>query len=375
MSKQLLQTLLQPAGIKLNGDKPSDIQVHNRNLWKRLASDLSLGAGEGYMDGEWDCQKLDEMFFLLLSKVNVDTLPSKTYLLWLFIKNKLLNMQSPTRSKTVADVHYNLGNELYRHMLGETMAYTCGYYKDANTLDEAQYAKFDLVCRKLNLQRGEKLLDLGCGWGTFSKYAAEHYGAEVTAVNIASEQVKYGQEICAGLPVNIIQADYRDVTLYNPTALKFDKIASIGMCEHIGRRNYKHLIRIAHQNLKDDGLFLLHTIARNNSLEYIDPWINKYIFPHAILPSITKLCAAVENNFILEDYHNFGPDYDKTLMAWYDNFIKAWPELEKDYDQRFYRMWCYYLLSCAGAFRARDMQLIQLVLAPQNTTNSYTSSR
>lgn len=375
MSKELLETLIKPAGIKINGENPWDIQVHNPKFWDKLSRELSTGAGEGYMEGDWDCQKLDELFYRLLSKVNIDALPNKMTLGWIFIKNKLINLQSRARSKTVADVHYNLGNKLYRHMLGETMGYTCGYYKDATTVDEAQYAKFDLVCRKLYLQPGEKLLDLGCGWGTFSKYAAEHYGVEVTAVNISTEQVKYGKEICAHLPVNIVQADYRDDNLYNPNGQKFDKIASIGMCEHIGRRNYSHLINVAHKNLKPDGLFLLHTIARNNSLEYIDPWINKYIFPNAMLPSITKLCAAAEKDFILEDYHNFGPDYDKTLMGWYQNFVEAWPELEKDYDQRFYRMWSYYLLSCAGAFRARDMQLIQLVLAPQSTANSYESVR
>lgn len=364
MSKAFLEELLIPTGIRINGNNPWDIQIHNPQSYNRITRNHSLGAGESYMDGWWDCEALDQMFYRLCHHLDADTLPSKAKLLGFFIRSKLLNLQSIARSREVADKHYNLGNALYKSMLGETMAYTCGYYKNASTLDDAQIAKFDLVCRKLDLKTGERLLDLGCGWGTFAEHAAKHYGVEVVAVNIASEQIKYAQQRCLELPIQFVQADYRQAERYNPNQQPFDKVASIGLCEHIGDRNYPSLINIVSSQLKQSGLFLLHTICRNNALNYCDPWISRYIFPNARLPSTSLLSSVFESKFILEDYHNFGPDYDQTLMAWEQNFSHNWPTISSQYDQRFYRMWRYYLLSCAGAFRARDMQLCQFLLAP-----------
>ena len=375
MSKKLFEELLGKAGITINGSNPWDLQIKNEKTYKRIAANYSLGAGESYMEGWWECEALDEFFYRLLTHIDADGLYGKFKILFFFLKSKLLNIQSITRSTKVAKVHYNLGNELYSHMLGESMGYTCGYYRDTDDLDQAQFAKFDLICRKLQLQPGERLLDLGCGWGTFSKYAAENYGVEVVAVNISHEQVTYARNICAGLPITFAQCDYRDTKTFNPEKKPFDKIASIGMCEHIGHKNYKHLLNIARDNLKPDGLFLLHSIMRNNSLKYVDPWIEHYIFPNAVLPSVASISSAAENIFILEDCHNFGPDYDKTLMAWCANFTKAWPQLKDQYDERFYRMWRYYLLSCAGAFRARDMQLWQFVMSPAGTHGTYPSIR
>ena len=260
-------------------------------------------------------------------------------------------------------------------MLGPTMAYTCGYWQDTDDLDQAQINKYDLVCRKLHLRPGEHLLDMGCGFCGFSKFAAENYGVRVTAVNISIEQMKYAVASCQGLPIDFVRCDYRDVAAYNPNGAQFDKIASIGLCEHIGYKNYHAFMSCARQQLKEDGLFLLHTIGKNITTPFSDPWIDKYIFPGGSLPTTKALSQAAESLFINEDMHNFGTYYDKTLLAWEANFVKAWPMLKEHYDERFYRMWRYYLLSCAGAFRARDIQLWQIVFSPKGVKEGYQSVR
>ena len=373
--KKLVGKLLSTADIKVNGPRDFDIQILNREAYKRIWDDPSVGGGESYMDGWWECARLDKLFYRAMRFLK----PKEIYHLSTFVKfifkHYIINQQSRIRSHAVAKEHYDLGNDLYAAMLGETMAYTCGYWKDAQTLDEAQIAKYDLICKKVNLQKGEKVLELGCGWGGFAKYAVENYGVEITAVNISSEQMKFAKEACKGLPVKLFITDYRDVKTYNPDNIKFDKVISIGMCEHVGHRNSSNFIKIAHDNLKDDGLFLMHTIGKNNTLNFADPWIRKYIFPSGMLPSIKQIAGKSENLFVIEDLHNFGNDYDKTLMAWYDNFEKHWPELKDNYNERFHRMWKYYLLSCAGAFRARSLQLWQFVFSPKGQINGYRSIR
>jgi cyclopropane-fatty-acyl-phospholipid synthase len=291
------------------------------------------------------------------------------------LTNRLVNLQTKLRSKKVAEQHYNLGNDLYRYMLGKSMAYTCAYWKNAKTLDQAQYDKFDLICRKINLKPGERVLDLGCGWGSLAKYMAENYGSKVTAVNISVEQVRYAREICSHLPVEVHLCDYRDANSYNPKNIPFDKVVSIGLCEHVGHKNYRHFLKIARENLKENGLFLLHTIGKNDSSFFVNPWINKYIFPNGMLPSIKLLSGAMEHLFVLEDLHNFGSDYDKTLMAWHKNFNDNWGQLKDKYGQEFFRLWNYYLLSCAGGFRARGMQLWQMVLSPKGLLGGYETVR
>lgn len=374
-AKQRVDKLLSQAGIAINGDQPWDIKVNDDRLFARILISPSLGAGEAYMDGWWDCERLDILFDRFIRNINLSQIYRPWSVIWALLRQYFTNQQSRFRAKTVAKQHYNLGNDLYEAMLGESMAYTCGYWATANELTAAQQAKYDLICRKLALIPGEKVLELGCGFGGFAKYAAQHYGVQMTSVNISTEQMKYAKSICTGLPVQLYTCDYRHVEAYNPTGIKFDKVVSIGMCEHVGRYNYEKFLKIVRQNLKTDGLFLLHTIGKNNSLAHADPWMQKYIFPNGMLPTLKWLSQASEGKFIFEDVHNFSVDYDKTLMAWDANFTRAWPQLKKHYNERFYRMWRYYLLSCAGAFRARSMQLWQIVLSPNGVDNGYKSVR
>lgn len=373
-AEKIIRELLQHTDISIDGTNPYDLQIHNDQLYARIINEGSLGLGESYMDGWWDCAELDSFFDKILRAGLQYKIKKNVRLLLQIFLSKIQNFQAMNRAKKVADVHYNLDNELYEKMLGKTMAYTCGYWKNAESLDEAQFAKFDLVCKKLQLNEKDDILELGCGWGGFAKFASENYGCKITAVNIAEEHIKYANAQKGSLPIEYFCCDYRDVKKYNPSGKNFTKVVSIGLCEHVGYKNYHTFLDIVNQQMCDDGLFLLHTIGSDFSVTMTDPWINKYIFPNGMLPSIQQLAAAFEHLFVMEDWHNFGPDYDKTLLAWHENFIQAWPKFESKYDKRFYRMWCYYLLCSAGMFRARDAQLWQVVLS-KGRKGTYRSIR
>lgn len=366
--KEIITSLLAKAGITLNGSNPWDILVHNENFYRRVIAQPYLGLGESYMDGWWDSARLDEFFSKVL-RADLEHQVKDWNMLLHYVRASIFNYQKKSRSVEVAEKHYDISNKLYELMLGPSMSYTCAYWKDAKNLDEAQNAKFDLVCRKIGLQPGMKVLDLGCGFGSFLKYAAEKYKISGVGVNISKEQIKFAKESAQGLPLDFHLMDYRDA------AGKFDRIVSIGLAEHVGYKNYKTLFKVADNCLTDDGLFLLHTIGNNSSVTTVDPWINKYIFPNGMAPSIKQLAGAMEGFFIFEDLHNFGADYDKTLLAWYENFNSHWPEIQKDYNDRFYRMWKYYLLSCAGGFRARGVQLWQMVLSKKGLIGGYATVR
>lgn len=362
---------LKTAGITINGDKPYDIKIHNPDFYKKIILHQSIGAGESYMDGEWDCDQLDELFYrICLNRVDA-AFYSNIKLFLIRLKNSMLNQQSRSKAYEVAKVHYNLGSKLFEYMLGPSLAYTCGYWKSAKSLDEAEFDKYELVCKKLMLTPGDKVLEIGCGMGGLAKYMAEQYGCEVVALDIADNQVKYAVKYCENLPVKVYLADYRDVDIYNPHHVKFDKIVSVGVLEHVGYKNYDRLLEICRTSIKEDGIFLLHTIGGNVSTNFCDPWINKYIFPNGMLPSLKQIGKTFEGRFVLEDLQNFGSYYDNTLMAWHKNLNDHWPDLQSQYDERFHRMMNYYLLSCAGAFRARAMQLWQFVLTPNGIANGY----
>ena len=361
---QKTQHLLSLADIKINGDRPHDMQVHNTKLYSRVMAEGSLGLGESYMDGWWDCDRLDEFIYrILMANLETKITPWRYYLA--ILKARLVNLQKPSRAFHIGQHHYDLDNDFYKSMLCKHQIYSCGYWKKAPTLDKAQEAKLDLICRKLLLRPGMRILDIGCGWGGTAKFIADRYGVEVVGITVSENQARFAKDLCKGLPVEIRLEDYRSLTGV------FDRILSIGMFEHVGYKNYKTYMRVVRRCLKDNGLFLLQTIGGNASVKKADPWIDRYIFPNSMLPSAKQINAAIEHIFILEDWHNFGADYDKTLMAWFQNFRNNWHAFKGKYDERFYRMWKYYLLSCAGTFRARKNNLWQIVLSPQGLPQGY----
>lgn len=363
--KQIIESLLAHTNVKIGGARPWDVQVHDDLFYKRVLSNPFLGLGETYMDGMWDAPRIDQFFYEIIRAELNKKIKFNFKLLAYTLKNQLINLQK--KSDAFKLKHYNIGNDLFAKMLDKRMIYTCGYWAEAFDLDAAQEAKLDLVCRKVGLKPGMKILDIGCGWGGFMKFAAEKYGVSCVGVTISKEQIELGEEICQGLPVKFELADYRDIKG------QFDVVVSLGMFEHVGFKNHKIFMEVVNNCLKDDGLFLLHTIGTNDSdpLSGSDPWINKYIFSQGIVPSIQQIGRSLEGLFVMEDWHNFGPDYDKTLMAWYHNFETNWLELKEKYGDMFFRMWKYYLLSCAGAFRARKLQLWQIVLTKKGLVGGY----
>jgi cyclopropane-fatty-acyl-phospholipid synthase len=352
------------ADVEIGGAHPWDLQVHDERLYPRVLAEGTLGAGESYMDGWWDAEQLDE-FFARVHRARLDReIRNFSTLLQVFL-SRLANRQNRRRSRQVAEQHYDLSTRLYEAMLGPTMQYTCAYYgvDGAETeLDAAQRAKLALIADKLHLEPGMRVLELGGGFGELARYLAAEHGCEVVSYNISAQQVRYARRLCEGLPVDIRQQDYREVAAEQRS---YDRVVSIGLMEHVGPKNYRGFFRLIKARLQAGGLALVHTIGGNVSRTMADPWISRYIFPGGVIPSEAQLTRAKEDLLVLEDWHNFGPDYDRTLMAWEANFLAAWPELavSEDLDERFYRMWRYYLNCSAGAFRARGLNLWQLVLS------------
>lgn len=370
-SRDTMQALLEHADVRINGNRPWDIQVHDDRLYDRVLSQRSIGAGEAYMDGWWDCDSLD-VFFDKVMRANLEEKFGMSWMhLWNMFRAKFLNQQRRNAAAKAAQAHYDIGNDLFEAMLDERMVYSCGYWRRARTLEEAQDAKLDLICRKLDLQPGMRLLDIGCGWGSLLEYAASQYGVEGVGITLAKEQAVLARERCADWPVEIRVQDYRDL----PSNVSFDRVASIEMIEHVGLQNYETFIQILKRSLTPDGLALIQTSGRQGDGPSSDPWIVKYIFPGGSFPSAAEIAAAIGAHLTIEDWHTFGADFDPTLMAWARNVEAQWKTLPDRYDERFQRMWRYYLLQCAGIFRSRHNNVWQIVLSPNGVPDGYRSLR
>lgn len=368
---ETLVKLLAEAGITINGNAPWDLQIHDESVYREVLTRGSLGFGQAFIEGRWDCKRLDE-FFHRVMRADIDEKLggwAKLQLLGEIIRHVFFNLQSPHRAFQVAQQHYDIGNDVFEAMLDSSMSYSCAYWQHAQTLEQAQYDKLDMICQKLDLKPGEHVLEIGCGWGGLAKHMASKYGVQVLGITVSKEQQLLAKQRCQGLPVEIQLMDYRALEG------QFDKIVSVGMFEHVGPKNYAIYFKTVHKLLKQNGLFLLHTIGNHKTVLHTDAWIDRYIFPNGKLPSAHEITLAIEQKFLIEDWHNFGPDYDRTLMAWWDQFNRAWPALQQKYDESFYRMWKYYLMCCAGYFRSRQGQLWQLVLSKRQSTRLYRSTR
>jgi len=367
--KKTVVKLATQAGLTINNSSNSDLEVYDENFYSRVLKEGSLGLGESYMDGLWDASHLDEAIYKILVAKLDKNIKLNLSLMFDLLLAKLTNKQTKNKAQEVAQKHYDLGNDLFAATLDPMMVYTGAYWKTADTLEQAQIDKLDLVCKKLDLKPGMRILDIGCGWGSFIKFACERYGVSAVGITISKEQAKLARELCAGYPIEIKVQDYREIEGV------YDSIVSLGMFEHVGYKNHRLYMKVAREHLKDEGLFLLHTIGRNFSGIAIDPWMNKYIFPNAVLPSPSQITKATEGLLVMEDWHNFGADYDKTLMAWLENFTNNWHKIRDKYDERFFKMWKYYLCCCAASFRVRDMHLWQIVFSKNGVPGGYKSIR
>jgi cyclopropane-fatty-acyl-phospholipid synthase len=367
--RQVVAGLLAKAGIEIDGQHPWDIRIHDSAMFTRVLAQGSIGLGESYMDGQWDCEQLDEFFNRVVAARLSSQIRLTPNVAWLVTKSKVQNRQNKRLARQAADVHYDLPVEIFEATFDQRLTGSCGYWANAHDLDGAQEAKLDLVCRKLGLQPGERVLDIGCGWGAFMGFAAERYGVSCIGVTISKEQVEYGRRRYPHLPIEFRLEDYRDFQG------EVDHVASMGMFEHVGPKNYRAYFELVRRVLREDGLFVLHTIWANEPMSHADPWLDKYIFPNGVLPTVGQITTAVHGLFVVEDLHNFRADYDKTLMAWDAKFQKSRAAIAAKHGERFCRMWEYYLRSCAGAFRSREISVGQLVLSPRGVRGGYRTVR
>jgi cyclopropane-fatty-acyl-phospholipid synthase len=368
--KQRIADLFRVADIEIGGSRPWDIRVHSNRFYRRVMAQGSLGLGEAYMDGDWACEALDQFFDRVIGARLSDKLGLTLPLALLVAVSRFQNRQTAKRAKQAADVHYDLPIDIFEATFDTRLTGSCGYWQTATNLDDAQTAKLDLICRKIGLGRGDTVLDIGCGWGSFLGYAALQYGADCRGVTVSPVQRDYAMKRYAGLSVTPLLMDYRHYT-----GPKADHLVSMGMFEHVGAKNYRTYFECARRYMKDDGLFLLHTIWENERYPTIDTWQNKYIFPNGDLPSVGEIATAAEGLFVVEDVHNFGVFYDRTLMAWNAKFQSNRTEMARRHGERFCKMWEYYLLQSAGAFRCRHISVGQFVLSPHGLRGGYQSVR
>ena len=357
LAQATVQDLFASADIRFDGRRPWDIRVHDARFFRAVLAGGTLGFGESYMDGWWDCEALDEMCCRAIRARLEERVPVNLHTALAFASSFLLNLQTRRRARLVGRRHYDVGNDFFECMLDPSMQYSCAWFRDTNDLAQAQREKMDLICRKLGLEKGMSLLDIGCGWGGLARHASEHYGCRVVGITISEEQRRYGAELSRGLPVEIRLQDYREISE------QFDRVVSVGMLEHVGPKNYRKYMRKVFETLRPGGVFVCQSIAANFSSHYPDPWVARYIFPNSMIPSAAQVSKATEKLLVLEDVQNLGGDYEKTLKAWESNFRRSWHRFASRYGETFYRMWRFYLLGCAGAFRARGLQLFQFVFS------------
>jgi len=372
-AKSWLLRTLADAGVSVGGARPWDLRVVDERFYRRVFECGSLGAGEAYMHGWWECEALDQLTERLLAAPSGARLTGGLPGLLLRCADSLVNRQAGRRSRQVGALHYDLRDEMFAHMLGESMNYSCAYWRTATSLDEAQRHKMELIARKLCVSGGERVLDIGCGWGGLARYLAERRGCTIVGVTISRNQAEFGRGFCAGLPVTILELDYRDPELRRLGP--FDRVVSVGMFEHVGRHNHAKFFEIARQALAARGLLLLQTFGRTVPTN-VDAWTDRYIFPNSYIPTMSDLATAVGFSMIMEDWHNFGADYDRTIMAWWARF-EDWARCASPAPApSFVRMWRYYLATYAACFRVRNrLQLWQIVFSPAGVRGGYPSCR
>jgi cyclopropane-fatty-acyl-phospholipid synthase len=364
-ARQIISDLFATADVLIDGPRPWDIQLQDERFFPSVLTKGTLGFGESYMNGWWDCHALDELCFRASRAQLEKRIGFQWQTIAAVIESLLFNRQSKRLATVVGERHYDLGNDFFEAMLDPAMQYSCAYFEGTTDLVEAQRRKMDLICRKLRLSSGMSLLDIGCGWGGLARYAAENYGCRVVGITISKRQQQYAENYCRGLPIEIRLQDYRDISE------TFDRIVSVGMIEHVGFKNYRRYMKIAFRSLAPEGLFLCQSIATMVSDLRPDPWITRYIFPNSKVPSAARLAKAADGLFVIEDIENFGAFYDPTLLAWERNVRASWEHFRDRYGDRFLRMWRFYLLSCAGAFRARSLQLFQIVFSKDGVLGGY----
>jgi len=338
------------------------IVVRDRGTLARMALDPEIGFGDGYIEGRIEVEG-DLVHFLEEATRLMQSDRARSWYNRLF-KQWLRFAQANTRSGSAKNIHhhYDLSNDFYKLWLDRRMVYTCAYFPAPSaTLEEAQEAKLELVCRKLQLQPGENVVEAGCGWGSLALHMAKHYGVTVRAFNISREQIEFArtQAKMEGLAgqVEFIEDDYRNI------AGRFDAFVSVGMLEHVGHENYRELAGVIRNAIGDAGRGLLHFIGRNRPQPF-SAWIRKHIFPGAYAPTLREALEICErNNYAVVDVENLRLHYAKTLEHWLERYERAVDRVTEMFGPEFVRMWRLYLAGSIAGFRVGTLQLFQVVFA------------
>ncbi len=341
------------------GEPKFTVKVNKDIPKKQLFSSTSLALGEAYMRKDIEIEgDLYEALYAILSQTNQFSLDKGA------LGSILHTSESKANQKKEVSSHYDLGNDFYSLWLDPSMSYSCAYFKnEKDTLEEAQRNKVHYILEKLHLEKGMKLLDIGCGWGYLLIEAAKKYGVSDYGCTLSKEQCKKGRERIKALgledKVHIDLVDYRDL---ESKGLMFDRIVSVGMIEHVGRSNYSLYMETANHILRDGGVFLLHYISGNTE-GVKNPWMRKYIFPGGTLPSLREMIYhAYENDFRVLDVESLRRHYYKTLKCWYENFQKVREKVKSERGEEFVRMWDLYLCGCAAAFKLGNIDLHQILM-------------
>ncbi|MDR9392884.1 MAG: cyclopropane-fatty-acyl-phospholipid synthase family protein [Roseovarius sp.] len=345
------------------------LTLHEPALPRRIVLSPDLAVGEAYMNGELTIEGDDLHGFLTLAIRNIAAQGQPWFRRPLDMGRHMLRylqqFNPVKRSRANVAHHYDLSGDLYDLFLDMDRQYSCAYFRDpAMTLDQAQDAKKHHIAGKLLIEPGMRVLDIGCGWGGMGLTLARDYGAEVTGVTLSSEQhaMANARAAKAGLSdkARFELMDYRDVKG------KFDRIVSVGMFEHVGVPHYNEYFATVRDRLTDDGIALIHTIGRAGPPGTTSPWITKYIFPGGYVPALSETSAAVEyQGLVTTDIEIWRLHYAETLKHWYARFMANIDKARELYDDRFCRMWRYYLLACELTFRFNDQVVFQLQMSPK----------
>ncbi|MBH8577586.1 class I SAM-dependent methyltransferase [Nostocaceae cyanobacterium CENA369] len=353
---------------KADSEEPLHLNIHNDNTYNRILTFGTLGFCEAYMDGWWDEENNNLVELIgLLYRSNVSSKARNQVTIALAFKIITQRLRTLPiliqNSRKNVQHHYDLGNDFYQNFLDSTMTYSCGYrLREADSLEQMQLQKYELICQKLALQPGESLIDIGCGWGGMLIYAAEHYGISGTGITLSVEQAKLAQEQIEyrglGDRIKIIIADYREVQG------QFNKFVSIGMFEHVGKGNFATFMQKASRLLTANGVGLLHTIVTQSN-ERNGAWVDKYIFPGGYAPQLHELTQELwAAKLSVAHCENLKPHYAETLKRWANNFVSNRAKiasLNQTYDERFLRMWYLYLQSFEASFRYGGLHVYQIL--------------
>jgi cyclopropane-fatty-acyl-phospholipid synthase len=343
---------------------PVRLDIRDRAFFRRLATRGKLGLGESYTAEEWESDDLVALFELLLRNADAVSEHHARVRRLLELRPRLNRRNGLVRARRNIAYHYDLGNDLFRLMLDETMTYSCAVFERPDmTLAEAQRAKYERLCRKLELEAGDHVLEIGCGWGGFAHYAATTYGCRVTGLTISHEQAVVARERNAGLPVEILEQDYRTV------GGEYTKVVSIEMLEAIGEDQYGTYFATIDRVLARGGRAAVQTILvpeqRWDRYRKTPDWIERYIFPGCLIPSLASLtdAAAKHSQLAVYEVDEIGPHYAETLRRWRASFHERIDEVRAlGYDRRFERTWDFYLAFCEAGFRTRALRDVHLLL-------------